>query len=126
MKPAALLLLAVVVLTHYLAPAAELIGVNPRFAFYVARSIEGMALFWLLAQGRRGVFLVACMLGFALELMVAVCGAFFWISDLAPQPWEQLCDTSTGVPISSITLVAVVLVAGIITGKTSWQKSGRL
>lgn len=126
MKHAALLILAVVVLTHYLAPAADLIGINAQFAFYVARSIEGVVLFWLLARGRRGVFFVACMLGFALELMVAVCGGIAWLGDLAPQPWEQLCDTSTGVPISSITLVALVLVAGILTGKTTWQKSERL
>lgn len=121
-----MLVLAVVVLTHYLAPAADLIGINPRFAFYLARAVEGVVLFWLLGRGQRGAFFVACMLGFACELMVATCGAIAWLGDIAPESWNELCDTSTGVPISSITLVALVLVAGIITGKTSWQKSGRL
>lgn len=122
MSPRALALFVAVILTHYFAPMAETFGINPRFAFYVMRSIEGCVLFWLLAEKQKGFFLLACALGFVLELMVATCGAFAWLEGLMPKPMEQLCDTSTGVPISAITLVALVLTVATITrNRETWQ-----
>ena len=119
-------LLALVAAVHYgYDPLAHLFySADPQRAaraiFYIARGIEGSALYWLLlAYAPRSLpVMAACLWGALESAQTAVCRAALGIGVSAPTPgpYSGLCDLAADWPVSGLTAFVALVCAAIVQG----------
>lgn len=107
-------LLALVALCYAAPGVFQAFGGDASFLFYIARSLTGVFLFYFLSRKQGGITAYVCLFGMICEAMTAGCGIAYWIQPVDIAPWQQLCDAKTGIPVSSVILVALALLAALI------------
>lgn len=104
----ALWVLAVLVLLPMVAP--DLPGVQmPELVHYIAQGAHAVGLWALVAMLTRSNWLrLVCLLGVLVDGAVVVCG-LAWRPE---QSGSALCDSQTGLPLTSLVVVLIGAVAG--------------
>lgn len=123
--PVALLLLVAVVHLGYDPIAALLAGDSTtdraqlaRAVYYVLRGFEGAAVWACLycISPRSLPWLVACAWGATENAQAAVCRLALGLGGVppAPGPFRGLCDIASGVDVSAMTAIAVLVAAAVV------------
>lgn len=107
-------LLALIALCYAAPGVFQAFGGDAAWLFYIARSLTGVFLFYFLGKKQGGMTAYLCLFGMICEALTAGCGVAYWIQPVYMEPWQQLCDAKTGLPVSSVVLVALVLLAALV------------
>lgn len=73
-----------------------------------------MAVFAILGWNRPRIVGVVCFFGAICESLSSICGLAYWARPVTMKPWENLCDASTGLPITPIFLLGFAVCAVLI------------